>query len=85
MTSEEISVKIITFSKHLKSENNKVVASGIVPRGNSYKEKAEAVNKVFKDTCTEENMHFICHSNINVKRHVNRTNFRVKFGLHISV
>ena len=37
MTPEEISEKIITFSKHLKSENNEVVVSGIVPRGDSYK------------------------------------------------
>ena len=37
--------KIITFSKHLKSENNEVVVSGIVPRGDSYKQKAEVVSK----------------------------------------
>ena len=54
------------FSKHFKSENNEVVVSGIVLRDDSYKEKAEAVNKLLKDICTEENMHFICHSNINV-------------------
>ena len=77
MTPEEISKKIITFSKHLKSEDNEVVVSGIVPRGDSYKEKAEAVNKVLKDTCTKENMHFICHSNINVKRHLNRSNLHL--------
>ena len=77
MTPEEISEKIITFSKHLKSEDNEVVVSGIVPRGDSYKEKVEAVNKVLKDTCTKENMHFICHSNINVKRHLNRSNLHL--------
>ena len=54
------------FSKHFKSENNEVVVSGIVPRDDSYKEKAEAVSKLLKDICTEENMHFICRSNINV-------------------
>ena len=37
MIPEEISEKIITFSKHLKSENNEVVVSGIVTRGDSYK------------------------------------------------
>ena len=45
MTPGEISEKIITFSKHLKSENNEVVVSGIVPRGDSYKQKAEVVSK----------------------------------------
>ena len=76
-TPEEKSEKIITFSKHLKSEDNEVVVSGIVPRGDSCKEKAEAVNKVLKDTCTKENMHFICHSNINVKQHFNRSNLHL--------
>ena len=38
MTPEEISEKNITFSKHLKSENN-VFVSGIVPCGDSYKKK----------------------------------------------
>ena len=36
MTPEEICEKIITFSKHLKSESNEVVVSGIVPRGDFY-------------------------------------------------
>ena len=74
MTPEEISEKIITFSKHLKSEDNEVVVSGIVPCGDSYKEKAEGLNKVLKDTCTKENMHFICNSNINVMWHLNKSN-----------
>ena len=54
ITPEEISEKIITFSKHLKSEIRKVVVSGTAPRGDSYKEKAEAVNKLLKDACTEK-------------------------------
>ena len=49
----------------------------MVPRSDSYKEKAEAVNKLLKDTCTKENMHFICHSNINVKRYLNRSNLHM--------
>ena len=67
MAPEELSEKNITFSNHLKSEDNEFVVSGIVPRCDSCKEKAEAVNKVLKGTYTKENMHFICHSNVNVK------------------
>ena len=48
MTPREILEKIITFSKHLKSENNEIVISDIVPHGDSYKEIAEAVNKLLK-------------------------------------
>ena len=79
MTPEEISEKIITFSKHLKSGNIEVVVSCIVPRGYSCNEKVETVNKLLKDTCTEGNMHFICHSNINVKRHLNRSNLHLNY------
>ena len=75
MTPEEISEK--NFSKHLKSEVNKGFVLGIVPSGDYYKEKAEAVNKVLKDTCAKENIHFICHSNINVKRDLNRSNLHL--------
>ena len=35
MTAEEISEIIIAFSKHLKSENDEVVVSGIVLQGDS--------------------------------------------------
>ena len=77
ITPEEISKRIITFSKHLKSEINEVIVSGNVPRVDSYKVKAEVVNKLLKDTCTEENIHFICHSNINVKRHLDRSNLHL--------
>ena len=74
MTLEEIFKNRTFFFKHLKLKNNEVVVLGIALRVDSYKEKAEAVNRLLKDTCIEENMHFICHSNINVKRHLNRSN-----------
>ena len=77
ITPEGIFEKIIPFSKHLKPEQNEVVVSGFVPRGDFYKEKAEAVNKVLKDTSTKENMHFICPSSINVKRDLNRSNLHL--------
>ena len=48
MTPEDISGKIITFSKYLKSGINEVVISVVV------KEKAEAVNKLLKDTCAKK-------------------------------
>ena len=65
---------LLLFQRKLKSEDNEFVVSGIVSRCNSYQEKAEAVNKLLKGTCAEENIHFIRHSNINVKRHLNMSN-----------
>ena len=84
MTPEEIPEKIFTFSKHLKIENNEIVISGIVPCGDSYKGKAEAVNKLLKDTCKMYSvnnkktkiieatlifgMNFVCRSHIYILR-----------------
>ena len=42
-TPEEITKNIVNISTSLKIENNTVVISNIVPRGDSQKEKAEAV------------------------------------------
>ena len=64
MTLEEISEKNISFSKHLKLENNEVICLGIAQRGDSCKVKAEALKKLL---CTKYNMHFIFRGNINVK------------------
>ena len=77
MIPEEIFKNKFFFSKYLKLKNNEVVVSGIALRGDCYKGKAEAVNRLLKDTCTQENMHFIYHSNINVKRHLNRSNLHL--------
>ena len=64
LTRWNIRKKNITFSEHSESEN-------------SYKGKSETVNKLLKDTYTKEDMHLICHSDINVKRHLNRSNLRL--------
>ena len=74
MTLEEISEKNISFSKHLKLENNEVICLGIAQRGDSCKVKAEALKKLL---CTKYNMHFIFRSNINVKWYLNRSNLRL--------
>ena len=54
----------MTPEEHLKSQNNEFSVSVIVPRGDPFKGKAKQANKLLKDTCTKENMHFICDTNI---------------------
>ena len=65
--------------------DHSIIVNRPTPKGNSYfireknntNKKAEVVNKLLKDTCAKENMHFICHSNINVKRYLHRWNLHL--------
>ena len=50
-TPEEITEQIVNIVTSLKIENNSVVISNIVPRGDSKKEKVEAVNKLLVNIC----------------------------------
>ena len=47
--------------------------SNIVPRGDSEKEKAEAVNKLLVDICEQKEIPLIDHGNISTKRHLNKS------------
>ena len=47
--------------------------SNIVPRGDSKKEKAEAVNKLLVDICEQNEIPLIDHGNISTKRHLNKS------------
>ena len=53
-TPEEITEHIVNIAASLKTENNTVVISNIIARGDSKKEKAEAVNKLLVDICKQK-------------------------------
>ena len=72
-TPEEITEHIVNIATSLKTENNTVVISNIVPRGDSKKEKAEAVNKLLVDICEQKEIPLIDHGNISTKRHLNKS------------
>ena len=65
--------------------DHSITKNRLTPKGNSYfireknntNKKVEAINKLLKDTYAKENTHFICHSNINVKRHLHRWNLHL--------
>ena len=57
----------------MKTENNTVVISNIVPRGDSKKEKAEAVNKLLVDICEQKEIPLMDHGNTSTKRHLNKS------------
>ena len=72
-TPEEITEHIVNIATFLKTENNTDVISNIVPRGDSKKEKAEAVNKLLVDICEQREIPLIDHGNISIKRHLNKS------------
>ena len=72
-TPEEITELIVNIATTLKTENNTVVISNIVPRGDSKKEKAGLVNKLLVDICEQKEIPLIDHGNISTKRHLNKS------------
>ena len=64
-TPKEITEHIVNIAPSLKTENNTVEISNIVPRGDSKKGKAEAVNKLLV------RLQLTNHGNISMKRRLN--------------
>ena len=72
-TPKAITEHIANIATSLKTENSTVVISNIVPRGDSRKEKVEAVSKLLVDNCERKEVPLIDHENINTKRHLNKS------------
>ena len=70
---EVISSRIIDIAKSLMTEKNKIFISNIIPKGDKYKEKGDILKSI-TEACRKENIPVINHSNINPKRHLNRSN-----------
>ena len=65
--------KIVETTESLKTEDNNVILSAIVPRGDELNEKAEEVNNLLEKACYQKRIGSIKHSNIDTKRHLNRS------------
>ena len=70
---KEISEDIVTLAESMKTENNKIIVSSIVCRADSFREKVGKVNAHLEEICAEKDIAIITHSNINLKRHLNRS------------
>ena len=71
-TALEIANEIINLGKKLKSINNDVIISGIIPRRDKWNEKAKDVNMKVRNDCLNFNIGFIDHNNINIERDLNK-------------
>ena len=57
----------------MKTKNNKIIASSIVCCTVSFRERVDEVNAYLEEICAEKDMAIITHSNINPKRHLNKS------------
>ena len=67
-------VTLLTLLSLWWQKKNKIFfISNILPKGDKYKEKGEILKSI-NEACHKENIPVINHSNINPKRHLNRSN-----------
>ena len=69
---EMIADKIVESAELIKTDDNNVVLSAIVRRGDKLNKKVEKVNSLLEKACNQKQIDLIMHSNINSKRHLNR-------------
>ena len=67
---EGISSRIIDTARSLMTEKSK---NNHFKRGAKYKEKEKILSKAINKACHEKNIPVINHSNINPRRHLNRS------------
>ena len=75
---KKISEDIVTLVESMKTDNNKIIVSSVVCRKNKFREKVDKVNAHLEEICAEKDIAIITHSNINPKRHLNKS------GLHLN-
>ena len=76
--SDEIAGEIVNFTKSIKTDENNIVISSIVPRKDRLNNKAKEVNLDLKEKCEANNLSLIEHYNINLYHHINAK------GLHLN-
>ena len=75
---KEISEDILTLAEFMKTENNKIIVPSIYCPADSFRGKVGKVNAYLEEICAEKDIAIITHSNINLKRHLNKS------GLHLN-
>ena len=70
---KEISEDKVTLAELMKTENNKIIVSSIVCCADRFREKVGKVNAHLEKICAEKDITIITDSNINLKRHLNKS------------
>ena len=80
---EEISEDIVTLAESMKTENDKIIVSSIVCCADSFREKVGKVNAYLEQKVPKK---IINHSNINPKRHLNKSRLHLNDrGIYVLV
>ena len=77
-SAKEIATEIVELAIDMKTEQNEIMISGIVPRRDNLNEKAIEVNRFLQSSCSTYNFYFIDNGNINRETHL------VMSGLHLN-
>ena len=75
---KSISSDLMRLALKMKSDNNDVMVSGIIHRGDYLNSKAKEVNVCLKDECDKYNLYFIDHTNI-TSQHLSSDNLHLNF------
>ena len=72
---EEIANNIVTLAVEADSysEKTSVVVSSLIPRNDRFKTKVKEVNNCLKKFCSQRNIGYIEHDNIDPNAHLNRS------------
>ena len=71
-------MKQLAFANSVKTNQNRVIVSSIVPRKDRLNKKAKEVNIKLREKCEANGLTTIAHNNINPSRHTNAK------GLHLN-
>lgn len=73
----EVAQEIVDLATNLKSHENEVFVSSLVPRGDRWNERVSQVNNILKANCNREGLPFIDNSDIVPAYHLNRSNLHL--------
>ena len=72
-TPKDIAEEIVDLGNSMKTNANKVIISGLVPRGDQWHDKAMEVNRFLKQLCVSQDFYYIDNTNIQAEYHLNRS------------
>ena len=80
-TSSQIAKAIIELAMLLKTDENSVIVSSIVPRFDNFNNKANEVNNPLVHICRERDIPFISHTeSIDPSKYLNESKFHLNFN-----
>ena len=74
---QDIAQEIVELGNSMKTNENSVFISGLVPRADQWHNKAMAVNQFLIQLCRSKNLDYIDNTNISIENHLNRSRIQL--------